>query len=162
MGYRIWLNTANKNDLKEYLKKEKQDYFDYHHNNDTQSIELSDGIQLDKLCKPVRKYRKDEYPPYILKEKEFIKILNFYRGEQYQFAIERIKKCSDKNKDIDSVRNSFRTFAISSMNYFNGSFKKKDDIYIADSNYFMFQYFYLVELYREFDFNNNVFLITHG
>ncbi len=42
-------------------------------------------------------------------------------------------------------------------------FKKVDDKYLVnDSDYFLLQYFYLVELYKTVDFKKDVLVITHG
>ena len=72
-----------------------------------------------------------------------------------------------KTDDISKIqRQLFHSAWIGFMlnNSIKAFFKNviKKDCFTTDSDYFLLQYFYLVELYKKFDDEKQIIIITHG
>lgn len=172
MSYRIHLNIINKKYYNKYLKEFRKDndedkYFD------PKTIihtEISDSLNLEKF--KIIKGIDEEYPSFILKQKDIKIILDHYQNEQIEILKERIDR-NKKIKDLYSEKKGFkkaedeiflllqRDFHLNYYVHFYFEGLKKDNECLKDSDYFLLQYFYLTKLYFEYD-KKNVYIITHG
>ena len=171
MSYRIHISVMNKKDyliyLKKYKKSKDEDKYFYIDN----SIEISDDTDIRQFKKiPIKKL---EYHPRILNKKDFKKIIIFYQNEQLSISEKRLKdieiikeqyskedKLNKVNQQaVDSI-NRFQTELHYTLWYFEKL--QRDNILIADSDYFKLQYFYMVGLYESFSDKENVLILTHG
>jgi len=85
--------------------------------------------------------------------------LSIAKDKLAQFDRIKEKGSLQVDSDISLFMNSYFILLINVESYF----KKVDDKYLVnDSDYFLLQYFYLVELYKTVDFKKDVLVITHG
>lgn len=166
MGYRKHLKIISKSNFEKAIENEKKWFNFIYETGKFKSIEISDSTDLRQF-KKIKSLKHLEYPPYILTKKDLLKIINFYKEQQLSIAkdklaqFDRIKEKGSLqvDSDISLFMNSYFILLINVESYF----KKVDDKYLVnDSDYFLLQYFYLVELYKTVDFKKDVLVITHG
>lgn len=113
------------------------------------TIEIRDETPIFEF--PVKKGTEEkEYPTHEVGKEEMWQILSFYR--------ERLNQVAKEHHDDIENRKDTRMFWYIVKEYFDGN----DFETMKDSSSFFLQYFYLLDIYKTNDRDNNKLLITHG
>jgi hypothetical protein len=118
-------------------------------NTPEETIEIWDETPIEEF-KIAKGKEVKEYPDYIIDKKAMFKIIKFYQEKLHKAAKETVR-----DKDLQAKKTLFR-YAMEK--YFE---KINEDNMVIGSDNFFLQYFYLVEIYKNTDWEKNKFLITH-
>lgn len=113
-----------------------------------EKIEIRDEIEVSEFEK-VDENSNDEYPDYIVNKETMEFILEFYR--------KRIIKVAENYLNKDKLQYT-TLFWYSVKSYFENININNP---IQDSWAFVIQYFYLVDIYRNTDRENDILTISH-
>jgi hypothetical protein len=179
MGYRINLNIIDKEYWESFInepvhKVQDDDYYfwdTFDNSKYKTETEISDMTKINHFTK-VKLTKDNEYPLYILTKVDFLEIIKFYQhflAENSGKEIEKIEKIRDqysKTKtfnayDIMEVL-SHSCWLEENIQYYFGTRLKKCHELVLDDSRFLLQYFYLVDLYNNFNEQTQVLIISHG
>lgn len=113
-----------------------------------ENIEIRDETPISKM--EIVKWTDEEYPDYLVDKKSMLSIIEFYQQKLHQIAKETFE-------DIE-LQWQKRMFWYLMERYFG---KVDKDNMIINTDQFFLQYFYLVEIYKNTDWEKTKLLITH-
>lgn len=111
------------------------------------SIEIRDETPISKF-QIVKWTEQEEYPDYIVDKKTMMDIIVFYQKNLTSIA----------EKKFGWEKPNVEMFWYCAKVYF---WELDENTLIADSSNFFLQYFYLVDIYRNTDWENETLKITH-
>ena len=112
-----------------------------------ENIEIWDETPIHKF-KIAKGTEKEEYPDYVVDKKTMLDIILFYKWYLSKIAGEKLKW----------EKPTIELFWLSAEGYFE---KVNEDNMVIDCDNLFLQYFYLVDIYRNTDWENETLKITH-
>lgn len=176
MSYRIYLSLFKKDKFQIAKKAALEDeegcgkYHMYIPDGSYENIDIyNEAIyNIKKVIKLKKVFPKDrnENPAYLCSKKAFEEIIKFYAEfihkdlkEKYE-KYEPIKDIKESHNDSCEAVSEYRTMLFFESMLFERACK--NPLEIQSSSLFKFDYFFLLHLYKTFDFKNDVAVLTHG
>ena len=152
MSYRIHLNIFDKKKFEEYKNNfnyEEEYGFNLDNLESKKDLGIMQSLDLKEFSN-LKLKQKEEYNPKILTKDDLLKIIKFYQ-----------KKIKDGFNEKETDPTTLKYIYTDIHSYFLRLSKTKE-LLIADNGFYFLDYFYIVDMYKNFDSKKEVLIITHG